>query len=206
MASAIIHMCVAKKVNEVLKMDENMIFLGSIAPDISKIVGESKVASHFLDGVDEDCIPNCEKFVNKYKDSLNKPFEVGYLIHLLTDKYWFGDYVYRYIRRYMNTSLVRYTQVKDIIYRDYTRLNMKLIDEYELNLYFMCNNIILPSSKIEEIPIDKLQLVIDKMSIIIKELDDSKTVMFDMDDINEFVLECSKMVIRDLKYYGIEVR
>ena len=43
MASAIIHMCVAKKVNEVLKMDENMIFLGSIAPDISKIVGESKV-------------------------------------------------------------------------------------------------------------------------------------------------------------------
>ena len=68
MASAIIHMCVAKKVNEVLKMDENMIFLGSIAPDISKIVGESKVASHFLDGMDEDCIPNCEKFVNKYKE------------------------------------------------------------------------------------------------------------------------------------------
>ena len=99
-----------------------------------------------------------------------------------------------------------YMQVKDIIYRDYTRLNMKLIDEYELNLYFMCNNIILPSSKIEEIPIDKLQLVIDKMSIIIKELDDSKTVMFDMDDINEFVLECSKMVIRDLKCYGIEVK
>ena len=110
------------------------------------------------------------------------------------------------IRRYMNTSLVRYMQVKDIIYRDYTRLNMKLIDEYELNLYFMCNNIRLPSSKIEEIPIDKLQLVIDKMSIIIKELDDSKTVMFDMDDINEFVLECSKMVIRDLKCYGIEVK
>ena len=131
---------------------------------------------------------------------------MGYLIHLITDKYWFGDYVYRYIRRYMNTSLVRYTQVKDIIYRDYTRLNMKLIDEYELNLYFMCNNIILPSSKIEEIPIDKLQLVIDKMSIIIKELDDSKTVMFDIDDINEFVLECSKMVIKDLKRYGIEVR
>ena len=46
------------------------------------------------------------------------------------------------IRRYMNTSLVRYMQVKDIIYRDYTRLNMKLIDEYELNLYFMFNNII----------------------------------------------------------------
>ena len=44
------------------------------------------------------------------------------------------------------------------------------------------------------------------MSIIIKELDDSKTVMFDMDDINEFVLECSKMVIKDLKRYGIEVR
>ena len=39
MASAVIHLCVAKKVNEKLKMNERELLLGSIAPDISKQVG-----------------------------------------------------------------------------------------------------------------------------------------------------------------------
>ena len=42
MASAIIHLCVAKEINKYLKMDENYLLLGSIAPDISKQIGETK--------------------------------------------------------------------------------------------------------------------------------------------------------------------
>ena len=87
MASAVIHLCVAKEVNKYLKMDENMILLGSIAPDISKQIGETKEISHFLDHTNEDDIPNIDRFLSKYKSELNKPFEVGYFIHLLTDKY-----------------------------------------------------------------------------------------------------------------------
>ena len=48
MASAIIHICIAKELNKYLHMDERKLFLGSIAPDISKHLGESKEISHFL--------------------------------------------------------------------------------------------------------------------------------------------------------------
>ena len=47
MASSVIHMCVAKRINEKLKMNQNMILLGSIAPDISKHLGETKTKPEF---------------------------------------------------------------------------------------------------------------------------------------------------------------
>ena len=75
-------------------MDENYLLLGSIAPDISKQIGETKEISHFLDHSNEDDIPNIDRFLSKYRSELNNPFEMGYFIHLLTDKYWFRDYVY----------------------------------------------------------------------------------------------------------------
>ena len=49
MASAVIHLCVAKEVNKYLKMDENMLLLGSIAPDLAKQINQTKEISHFLD-------------------------------------------------------------------------------------------------------------------------------------------------------------
>ena len=51
MASAVIHIAVAKEINKDLKMKEKELFLGTIAPDISKQLGESKVKSHFLPDV-----------------------------------------------------------------------------------------------------------------------------------------------------------
>ena len=46
------------------KMNEKELFLGSIAPDISKQIGESKVKSHFLNTSDSD-VPNVFDFLEK---------------------------------------------------------------------------------------------------------------------------------------------
>ena len=81
MASAVIHLCVAKEINKYLKMDENYILLGSIAPDKSKQIGETKEISHFLDHSNEDDIPNIDRFLAKYRGELVNPFEMGYFIH-----------------------------------------------------------------------------------------------------------------------------
>ena len=49
MASAIIHLAVAKKLLDYIKVENKKDYLlGSIAPDISKQIGSSKVSSHFL--------------------------------------------------------------------------------------------------------------------------------------------------------------
>lgn len=207
MASAIIHLCVAKEVNKYLKMNENDLFLGAIAPDISKQIGETKEISHFLDHTNEDDIPNIERFIKKYRSELNKPFEMGYLIHLLTDKYWFRDYVYDFIERYTKDSgkkKVTYTAIRDLIYNDYTNLNIKLIDKYNLGLDLFYNDYNLPQSKITEIPVDKLDILIDKMGLIISESKEEKTFMFDSKDIEIFIENSVKYIIKDIQMLDIE--
>jgi len=207
MASAVIHLCVAKEINKYLKMDENHILLGSIAPDISKQIGETKEISHFLDHSNEDDIPNIDRFLSKYKSELNKPFEMGYFIHLLTDKYWFRDYVYKFIERYTQDKIKKnmtYTALKDLIYNDYTNLNITLIDNHSLNLDLFFNEIQLPESKIMEIPVDKLDILIEKMGIIIEESKEDKTFIFDSTDIEEFIKNTVKYIIRDIQMLNIK--
>lgn len=207
MASAIIHLCVAKEINKYLKMDENYLLLGSIAPDISKQIGETKEISHFLDHSNEDDIPNIDRFLAKYRSELNNPFEMGYFIHLLTDKYWFRDYVYKFIERYTQDKIkknVTYTALKDLIYNDYTNLNITLIDNHNLNLDLFYNEIELPKSKIIEIPVDKLDILIEKMGIIIEDSREEKTFVFDSNDIEEFIKNTVKYIIRDIQMLDIK--
>lgn len=69
MASAVIHIAVASEINNVIKRDKYKLLIGSIAPDISKQIGETKIKSHFLDNENND-IPNIDKFLGKYKDNI----------------------------------------------------------------------------------------------------------------------------------------
>lgn len=206
MASAIIHLCIAKEVNKVLGMDEKLLFLGTIAPDLSKQIGQSKEISHFLDHSNEDDIPNIDRFLNKYEEELRNPFEMGYFIHLLTDKYWFRDYVYKYIERYSIESGrkdLTYSALKQLIYDDYTNINIDLIDKYGLSLELFYDKINYPTSKITEIPMDKLPIIVEKMGLIIEESKEEKTFIFDTYDIVKFIDETAKYIIRDVQMLGL---
>ena len=199
MASAVIHLCVAKKVNSYLQLNEREFSLGAIAPDIAKLVGESKNRSHFLKEEDsEDTPPRYELFIDKYKKDIKKPFEMGYLIHLMTDYYWFKDYVYQYIQDFTNDKSVTYTAIKKVIYNDYTSLNQDLIDDYMLDLYYFQNQIEYPKSPIEEIPMDKLDILVEKMGLIIKNMENTKPLMIDEKKIIYFIETCSNKIISDL--------
>ena len=207
MASAVIHLCIANEVNKYLKWNNDLILLGSIAPDISKQIGQPKEISHFLDHTNEDDIPNLERFLKKYRNDLNNPFTLGYFIHLLTDKYWFRDYIYKYIERYAQDNSKKdltYTGLRDIIYNDYTNINIKLIDEYELPLDLFYNEVPIPDTTITEIPIDKINIIVEKMGLIIAESKEEKTFIFDMDDINLFIKNTVKYIIKDLQMLGIQ--
>ena len=92
MASAVIHMAVANEINNVLKKDNAKLLIGSIAPDISKQIGQNKVKSHFLDNENTD-LPNMDKFLNKYKHKMSDDFVLGYFIHLYTDYLWFKYFI-----------------------------------------------------------------------------------------------------------------
>ena len=207
MASAVIHLCIAKEVNKILGMDEKLLFLGTIAPDLSKEIGQSKEISHFLDHSNENNIPNIARFLNKYSDELDKPFEMGYFIHLLTDKYWYRDYIYEYVERYATENEkkdITYSALKQLIYNDYTNINIDLIDKYGLSLELFYEEFKYPTSKITEIPMDKLPIIVEKMGLVIEESKEEKTFVFDTYDIVKFIDETIKYIIKDIQLLDIK--
>lgn len=204
MASATIHMAVANEVNKVLKRDNNIILLGSIAPDISKHVGQTKLESHFLDNVEND-IPNMDKFLEKYKNNLDDDFVMGYFIHLYTDYLWFKYFMPEFFDKDMITKKDG-TKVKCIdnmlsiyIYNDYTNLNISLMDEYNLDLNIFYEDIPPIKDIIKEIPMDKMQLIIDKTGILIKNSKEEKELIFDITNIKTFVKTSTELTLAKIK-------
>lgn len=81
--------------------------VGAIAPDSARAGSgkdiNQKNISHFLTragtrdvnakfNLDSE-IPEVDLFLEKYKEKLDDPLVLGYLIHLVTDSYWFGEFL-----------------------------------------------------------------------------------------------------------------
>lgn len=211
MASAITHLCVAKKVNEILKRNEKEFFLGNIAPDISKQIGETKIKSHFLTGEGRD-IPQLDFFLSQYKESLkDNAFNLGYYCHLFTDMIWFGMFINNYCN-FEQTEITYYNgevkkldkdKIIKLLYNDYTNLNIKLIDKYNLDLSLFYEDCPIIKSEIKEIPIDKLQIIIDKMGIIVENSKERKNIIFNPESIYRFIDKTADDFIFNLKEMGI---
>lgn len=206
MASAVIHMAVASEINKVLKRDYDKLIIGSIAPDISKIVGENKLRSHFLVTLENDNnIPNIDVFLSAYKKYLYDDFVMGYFIHLYTDYLWFKYFVPEFydkitIKKLDGTS---FKCTKDMastyIYNDYTNINIDVIDKYELNLKIFYGELPKIDPIISEIPMNKLNLLIEKMGLIIKNTTVHKAYIFNMDNINNFIKTAIELTLAKIK-------
>lgn len=192
MASSLIHICVAKEINKYLRRNEKEMLIGTIAPDISKHIGKTKEKSHFLDNVNDN-IPNIENFLKKYKNYLNDDFVMGYYIHLYTDYLWFKYFITNFSKQdfiyTLDNKKVFLNDKEKIfyIYNDYTNLNSQLIDEYNLELSIFYEEQPKLNNIIEEIPMDKVSLIIDNAGVLIKNSKESKAYIFDLDIINNFI-------------------
>lgn len=205
MASAVIHIAVAKEINKDLKMNEKELFLGTIAPDISKQLGESKVKSHFLLN-DKTDLPILDKFLDKYKNNLNNPFIMGYYIHLFTDYLWFKYFIPEITNSSDYIKVLRGNKIKctkeeieKLIYNDYTNLNISLIEEYDLDLSLFYEDIEIPNIKFDEIPLDKLQVIVNQMGIIIENSKKEYTYSFNIDNVKQFIELCKKIISNDIE-------
>lgn len=209
MASSLIHMAVASEINKEIKKDYDKLLLGSIAPDISKIVGETKQYSHFLDDGETD-IPNIECFLEKYKKNLNDDFVLGYFIHLFTDFLWFKYFIKEiqddndYITKLDGTK-IKCTEymLKKYIYNDYTNMNIELIKEYNLDLDLFYKETPKLENIIKEIPMDKLDLLIEKSIEIIDNSKKKKDLIFNIENIKKFVETSTILTIAKLKELNV---
>lgn len=204
MASAIIHLAVAKTLEQYLPIENTRdYYLGSIAPDISKQIGENKQRSHFLFNTRDD-IPNLELFTNKYPNFKNNSFDLGYYIHLYTDRLWFSHFLPQIVNgnyiKLLDGTVIFSAPVgmQGLIYQDYTNLNVQLLDEYKMDLSLFYEDFIKPNTTIDEIPIDKLDLLIDKMGIIIENSKEEKPYSFDLYLVLDFIDKTCQEILENL--------
>ncbi len=191
MASSLIHICVAKEVNKFLNRDESQLLIGSIAPDIAKLINISKDITHFVD--EEKNITNLDRFINKYESYLNNDFVLGYYIHLYTDYIWFKYFVPSLIDDNkiikLNNKKENFDEEKfmEYIYDDYGSVNKSLIDDYNLDLKIFYEDLPEIDDIIEEIPIEKINVIVDKAGLILIESKEKNNILFDEELINEFI-------------------
>lgn len=207
MASIMIHLAVAKIVKEYVDIRKvKDYYLGAIAPDFSKQTGDSREKSHFLINTTED-IPNIALFIRRYPTFKYNSFNLGYYTHLMTDKLWTENFIPNLIQgntiKLLNGSKISATtdEMRKMLYSDYTNLNRQIIDEYEMDLSLFYEEFTPPTTQIQEIPVDQLDILLNKMGIIIENSKEEKSYTLDFEAIKDFIENTSKEIINELKRY-----
>ena len=207
MASVIIHLAVAKKVNEKIKVENPKdYYLGSIAPDISRQIGESKEESHFEINT-KSGIPNIDLFKKRYPTFMYNSFDLGYFTHLYADKYWRIDFLPSIKQdnfiKLTNGTFIKSTEdnIIQMIYSDYTNLNIKIIEDFDLDLSLFYEDFVIPKTNIKEVPINKLDILINKMGLLIENSKSEKTYTLDIKEINKFIENTANKIIKELEIY-----
>ena len=207
MASTITHLAVAKKVLEQIEVDNQRdYFLGAVAPDISKQVGQSREISHFLFNNQDDA-PNINLFVKRYPLFKYNSFDLGYFTHLYTDKIWNESFLPTFTRenriKLISGETVEATkeEVQNMIYSDYNSLNSEIIDEYQLDLSLFYEEYVPPKTNMKEIPIENLDILLNKIGIIIENAKTDIIYAIDFGSIKEFINRCADEIIKEIKKY-----
>lgn len=207
MASTIIHIAIAneiaKKINIKNKRDY---ILGSIAPDISKHINQNRSISHFIRDPLTG-LPDTHAFKDKYPNFKDNDFLLGYFIHLYTDLLWFKNYInlkrYNESVKLQDGTIVHLPQeeILKLVYQDYTNVNTQIIDHYNLDLSLFYEDFVIPNTNLDEIPIEKLNIVIDQMGIIIENTKEEKPYVFDTYEVIKFIDESVNIILEKIEQY-----
>ncbi|WP_054403197.1 hypothetical protein [Paenibacillus solani] len=130
MGSRVMHYCITALLAKELEIDDDQFLLGGIAPDVHKHMKTPKTISHFVRTTNEGKIfADYFGFHHKYQHSMNKPFYLGYFYHLMSDVIWVEEMYNKKIKG-LTQSEIKEAHLK--YYRDFWRLNGKLIDYYSI--------------------------------------------------------------------------
>lgn len=207
MASSLIHLAVAKKVGEKVKIKNTKdYYLGAIAPDISRQIGQSKTESHFIINTKQD-IPNIKIFCKRYPVFKHNSFDLGYYTHLYVDKLWHEEFIPS-IKENNTVKLLDGTSINtseeeilNLIYSDYTNLNIQIIEDYNIDLSLFYEEFSIPKTNIKEIPVEKLDMLVNKMGIIIENSTSNQNYIIDQYAVNHFIETASEKIIKELEKY-----
>ena len=204
MGSAVMHLCIGKKIAKKLNNSDRKEFLiGNLAPDLSKLTNQSRYISHFLKKIvindAEREVPDLDKFIKKYKNRLNEPFVQGYLCHLISDSVWYLEYIPNHVVSITEDKkqillrdiddYIPYDDFKKMMYSDYNKTNDDLFSLYKLNLKKF-DNMDIDNPNMEEFEFEEIHRLIEQISYYLEYsvTDEEEPADFDdnrMDDYDE---------------------
>ena len=101
------------------------------------------------------------------------------------------------------TRELKYKSLSQEIEKD-TKEDKPLSNTNSLSLDLFENEFVCPKSKIKEIPVDKLDILTEKMGLIIADSQEEKTFLFDTKDIETFINNTTKYIIKDIQILDIK--
>lgn len=188
MGSRVMHYCIQSMLSERLDINDPQFLLGGIAPDANKPLGVPKSESHFL-RTDEGGIVSSdyEAFKHKYMSEHRHPFYLGYYFHLISDWVWGEDIYDPKIKRLPQPDKKR---AQESYYRDFWRLNGKLIDHYGLALQPMVAQPVV----IDEIDYRMLPALMDDLAADFERKDEAKEQQLELLTFEEVIAALEKSV------------
>lgn len=209
MPSHKIHIAIAQSVNKKLNLDNDEISIGSILPDVALV--EHHGISHFQ-YINEypHNLANPDEFIKIYKEQLDSAISIGYLIHLLTDRFYTEKY-YRKFYIFENNKPIKLLLNNEEITDNKLRKYIKQHDFHEYDKYLINQNIIIlfkNKKVIEKIPkyeniefdLNYLEAYIEKNNMELQQTNINYEFLywnkFELDDIYN---ECIKYILDYIK-------
>ncbi len=174
MPSHKIHMYIAKRVNETLNMNLDNLMLGSVLPDLT--IDRNHKLSHFqADGHGYDNLANPDKFLLKYKDKLDNEIMIGYLIHILTDRFY-NKYVFDNYIIFDNNYAIGIKKDNEIIYPEH-----RLIWKYKKNDFWKYDEYLINNGYISKF----------KNINVINDIPDLGDVKYDKEFLQQYIINAN---------------
>lgn len=182
MPTPMMHVAIAKKVNEKLNLEDDLLYIGCLLTNWTNV--EYHV-SHFKDKEGIEGLTNPDTYVNKYEKLLDNPIVLGYLIHLLTDRFW-NKYMVNNVYLYNNDMEVVGVKTKK---KKELTLNPESIHTLKAKTYNKYDNYLVSKKMVSNINEKVLDLpAVEEIKITTMELDKK------IDEYNQLLKEHKKRI------------
>lgn len=179
MPSIAAHMVCAKLVSDRLGINDSEFIKGNLLPDIINIKdSHHKIAGKYY------YIPNIDYFIKTL--DLNDNLYLGYLTHLLLDKYFLEDYIYNQV----NGEEVFLNR---IMYKEYDIINYELLNRFDIDVDYL-NKILINY----QVPINEKKYNSNIQCLNLKELNGNLKYL-SVDSFSKFLIEASNNIVKYLR-------
>ena len=205
MPSHKIHASLAQLVNEKLGFDNDEITLGSVLPDLA--LNYNHGVPHFQYRTEYPYnLANPDEFIKHFGDKINTGIGMGYLLHLITDKFYNEKYFKKFFvfengKPVRNKDGITDDERRCFKKHDFNEYDKLLVNDNKIN-YFNNYDVINKVEDYGDIFFDKkyLKEYIDTFNNDLKtKYDDIKFYGFNKEELDDIYSECLEYINNYLK-------